>query len=162
VNNIKLFGCIFLFIEDYIMLPYKEKVFREKPYTQCFECIQGPKLKCKGCMSTLIADILRHKANNDPFHKENTKTPRSNGPSTPLRKCRTVQGIQHRQPTPDQRFEIRTNFGLWVEKMQLKRTDSYDVVEQTLAQWPHRKAAGKQKINKIEQARFENWESRLL
>lgn len=79
------------------MLPYKEKVFREKPYTQCFECIQGPKLKCKNCMATLIADILRHKAETDPLHKENSVTPRT---LTPQRMCRTVQSTNPRQRKP--------------------------------------------------------------
>lgn len=36
-------------------------MFREKPYTQCFECIQGNKLKCKKCMASLVEDILKDK-----------------------------------------------------------------------------------------------------
>lgn len=36
------------------MQPFKEKMFREKPYTKCFECIQGNKIKCKKCMATLV------------------------------------------------------------------------------------------------------------
>lgn len=43
------------------MLPYREKMFREKPYTQCFECIQSTKLKCKKCMNTLVEDVLKLK-----------------------------------------------------------------------------------------------------
>jgi hypothetical protein len=41
-----------------IAVAYEAKRFREKPYTHCFECIQGSKLKCKKCMSALIRIAL--------------------------------------------------------------------------------------------------------
>lgn len=44
------------------MLPSKEKVFREKPYTQCPECLQGERLKCKKCMSILVTRYLHYKS----------------------------------------------------------------------------------------------------
>jgi len=37
-------------------------MFREKPYTQCFECIQGNKLKCKRCMANLVSNILKERS----------------------------------------------------------------------------------------------------
>lgn len=42
-----------------IMTSFEEKKFRDKPYTQCFECIQGNRLKCKQCMSSLVQEIIR-------------------------------------------------------------------------------------------------------
>lgn len=106
------------------MLPYKEKVFREKPYTQCFECIQGPRLKCKNCMAAIIADILHHKTINDPFHKENIPVHPPSSPHSLQRNCKTVQGTKQRHSRQEEHFEIRTNFGLWVERIQSKRSDS--------------------------------------
>ena len=41
------------------MSKHEEKQFREKPYTQCFECIQGSRLKCKQCMSSIIDEIIK-------------------------------------------------------------------------------------------------------
>jgi len=46
------------------MISYEEKKFRDKPYTQCFECIQGSRLKCKNCMSLLVEDIIRERREN--------------------------------------------------------------------------------------------------
>jgi len=32
------------------MISYDTKMFQEKPYTQCFSCVQGNWFKCKKCM----------------------------------------------------------------------------------------------------------------
>jgi hypothetical protein len=79
-------------------------------------------------MATIIADILHHKAASNPFHKENNPTARQNSPPAPSRLCRTGYAHKHKTPRPEESFEIRTNFGLWVEKIQAKRTESYDVM----------------------------------
>lgn len=43
-------------------------MFRDKPYTKCFDCVQGRKLKCKHCISLLINRIIT-----DKEHKTETR-----------------------------------------------------------------------------------------
>ena len=37
-------------------------MFRDKPYTQCFECLQGSRIKCKKCMEGLVESVLHHRS----------------------------------------------------------------------------------------------------
>ena len=47
------------------MLSYEEKMFRDKPYTKCYDCIQGNSIKCKKCMALLVNNIIKEKRKND-------------------------------------------------------------------------------------------------
>ena len=48
-------------------------MFRDKPYTKCFDCIQGDRLKCKKCMTTLVNNIIQDKTNLDqPLRHQKT------------------------------------------------------------------------------------------
>lgn len=120
------------------MLAYKDKMFREKPYTQCFECIQGCKLKCKKCMGVLVENILA------------TQTPVLT--PSPMRKTAPHFGKKHQER---EEYVVSSNFELWVQKMREKRSKDYDVVSSTLSKWPHKIARkSRSKIDKAKQPRF--------
>jgi transcription elongation factor Elf1 len=82
---------------------WESRKFREKPYTQCFECIQGIKIKCKKCMSALIATAIREQA-----------TIRSRKPPGRTT-CKTSQVSRTR--SPEELSQVSTVYGQWMEKV---------------------------------------------
>lgn len=74
------------------MLSYEEKKFREKPYTQCFECIQGNRLKCKKCMATLVDDIIRQ--------RQQTEKSKPTTALTEHKLKRTIKPLSYKKSVP--------------------------------------------------------------
>ena len=59
-------------------------------------------------------------------------------------------------------MEIRSCYGLWMEQVQLRRSQSKDLLTSTLGSWPYKKSGSMRKMNKLPAPRFENWEGRLI
>ena len=57
---------------------------------------------------------------------------------------------------------IRSNYGLWMEQVQLRRAVEKDPMHATLDSWPHKKSSHQRKMARIQPPRFESWEGRLL
>lgn len=131
------------------MLSYEEKKFRDKPYTQCFECIQGSRLKCKNCMTTLVEDIIRER-------KRNTESSKHGSLSN---KAKTIHS---RQKPKEGELQIKTCYGLWMDHVYFRRTKERNPLHATLGCWPHKKNVHKRKIVKLESPRFESWSGRLF
>lgn len=92
------------------MLSYEEKKFRQKPYTQCFECIQSNRLKCKKCMAGLIDDIIRHRQKTEAIKQERS------GKEAFFRRTTKVQ-----TKIPEG-LEVKSNYELWMEQVEMRRT----------------------------------------
>jgi hypothetical protein len=129
---------------------YEEKMFREKPYTQCFECIQGSRLKCKKCMLSLVESIIREREQAQGMHRRHQT-------HSGAHKAPKVQS----QKAPEA-LEIKTGFGMWMDQVYFRRTQVRDPLRATIGGWPHKKAMDRTKMVKLQTPRFETWSGRLL
>ena len=116
------------------MLVYEEKMFREKPYTQCFECIQGNRLKCKKCMNTIVEDVLRHK---QTIHNTSLRTSHQEHPRKPKKLIRRESAAE---------LQVRSCYGLWMDQVLTRRTKERNVLNATLGCWPHKKGGAHKKM----------------
>ena len=84
-------------------------MFRDKPYTKCFDCVQGRKLKCKHCISLLINRIIT-----DKEHKTETRLR-----SKQQRMAKTAAS-NFRHPHPSQQWEVSTRYAMWMNRLTTK------------------------------------------
>jgi hypothetical protein len=113
------------------MTTFKDKMFREKPYTQCFDCIQGHALKCKSCVNLLVKNIIKEK-------ESAASTP---APSTQRKTTTLFKTVQLPRPRRKEEWQIHTKYGAWMER--LKQKDSVHNRSLNLGRWPL-KSVGKQ------------------
>lgn len=72
-----------------------------------------------------------------------------------LRPARTRKSL-------DDSCEVSTVYGLWMERLRVRKSKNINVLDATLSQWTHKKTAKNNNIGKIQAPKFENWEARLL
>lgn len=131
-----------------------ERMFREKPYTKCMDCLANNRLKCRKCMENIIEDM----AHKPPPRKVIIDRKISSSPSRS--RLDLTMHVPRSPKSPQIKVMVMSKYNWWLSQKQLNKNKENDFREQ----WPRKTKNYDASLEKfgVKQPRFERWEKKLL
>jgi hypothetical protein len=108
-------------------------------------------------MESMVESVLHHRS-----CVEKEKAKKMEGSKIGWREGKQILRSGRMRKSLDDSCEVSTIYGRWMDRLKAKKSKNINVLDATLSQWTHKKAAKSNNIEKIQAPRFENWEARLL